>query len=60
MFAPIHGLAPDITGKGIANPFAAIWSGRSWYLFRTWVETYLLQLEIVLLKKSNKEREYNK
>lgn len=26
MFEPIHGSAPDITGKGIANPLAAIWS----------------------------------
>lgn len=26
MFEPIHGSAPDIAGKGIANPFAAIWS----------------------------------
>ena len=26
MFEPIHGSAPDIAGKGIANPLAAIWS----------------------------------
>ncbi|MBU8731178.1 tartrate dehydrogenase [Cytobacillus oceanisediminis] len=26
MFEPIHGSAPDITGKGIANPLASIWS----------------------------------
>ncbi|WP_326944947.1 tartrate dehydrogenase [Bacillus alveayuensis] len=26
MFEPIHGSAPDISGKGIANPLAAIWS----------------------------------
>ena len=26
MFEPIHGSAPDITGKGLANPLAAIWS----------------------------------
>lgn len=26
MFEPIHGSAPDIAHKGIANPFAAIWS----------------------------------
>ena len=26
MFEPIHGSAPDIAGKGLANPFAAIWS----------------------------------
>jgi tartrate dehydrogenase/decarboxylase/D-malate dehydrogenase len=27
MFEPIHGSAPDIMGKGIANPIAAIWAG---------------------------------
>lgn len=26
MFEPVHGSAPDISGKGIANPMAAIWS----------------------------------
>jgi tartrate dehydrogenase/decarboxylase/D-malate dehydrogenase len=27
MFEPIHGSAPDIAGKGMANPIAAIWAG---------------------------------
>ncbi len=27
MFEPVHGSAPDIMGKGIANPIAAIWAG---------------------------------
>jgi tartrate dehydrogenase/decarboxylase/D-malate dehydrogenase len=27
MFEPIHGSAPDIAGRGIANPVGAIWSG---------------------------------
>ena len=27
MFEPVHGSAPDIAGKEIANPIAAIWSG---------------------------------
>lgn len=27
MFEPVHGSAPDISGQGIANPTAAIWSG---------------------------------
>lgn len=26
MFEPIHGSAPDIAGRGLANPLAAIWS----------------------------------
>jgi tartrate dehydrogenase/decarboxylase/D-malate dehydrogenase len=27
MFEPVHGSAPDIAGKGIANPIAQVWSG---------------------------------
>lgn len=27
MFEPVHGSAPDIYGKGIANPIGQIWSG---------------------------------
>ena len=27
MFEPVHGSAPDITGKGLANPLATIWAG---------------------------------
>ncbi|MBW2408297.1 MAG: tartrate dehydrogenase [Deltaproteobacteria bacterium] len=27
MFEPVHGSAPDIAGKNIANPIAQIWSG---------------------------------
>jgi tartrate dehydrogenase/decarboxylase / D-malate dehydrogenase len=27
LFEPVHGSAPDIAGKGIANPTAQIWSG---------------------------------
>jgi tartrate dehydrogenase/decarboxylase/D-malate dehydrogenase len=26
LFQAIHGSAPDLTGKGIANPIATIWS----------------------------------
>jgi tartrate dehydrogenase/decarboxylase/D-malate dehydrogenase len=26
MFEPIHGSAPDIAGRGIANPIGAIWA----------------------------------
>jgi tartrate dehydrogenase/decarboxylase/D-malate dehydrogenase len=26
MFEPVHGSAPDIAGKGIANPIATLWS----------------------------------
>lgn len=27
MFQPIHGSAPDIAGRGVANPVGAMWSG---------------------------------
>ena len=27
MFEPVHGSAPDIAGKGVANPVGQIWSG---------------------------------
>jgi tartrate dehydrogenase/decarboxylase/D-malate dehydrogenase len=27
LFEPVHGSAPDISGKGIANPIGQIWSG---------------------------------
>ena len=27
MFEPVHGSAPDIAGKGIANPIGQIWAG---------------------------------
>jgi tartrate dehydrogenase/decarboxylase/D-malate dehydrogenase len=26
MFEPVHGSAPDIAGRGVANPIAAIWA----------------------------------
>src|SRR5262249_39763027 len=27
MFEPVHGSAPDIAGRGIANPIGQIWAG---------------------------------
>jgi tartrate dehydrogenase/decarboxylase/D-malate dehydrogenase len=26
MFEPVHGSAPDIAGRGIANPLATVWA----------------------------------
>jgi tartrate dehydrogenase/decarboxylase/D-malate dehydrogenase len=26
MFEPVHGSAPDIAGRGVANPVGAVWS----------------------------------
>ena len=28
MFEPVHGSAPDIAGKGIANPIGTLWSAQ--------------------------------
>lgn len=28
MFEPVHGSAPDIIGKGIANPIGQIWTAK--------------------------------
>lgn len=33
MFEPVHGSAPDIAGKGLANPLAAIWSASQLFDF---------------------------
>ena len=30
LYEPVHGSAPDIAGKGIANPIAMIGSVRAW------------------------------
>ena len=27
MFEPVHGSAPDIAGRGIANPIGTVWAG---------------------------------
>jgi tartrate dehydrogenase/decarboxylase/D-malate dehydrogenase len=37
MFEPVHGSAPDIAGRGIANPIAAIWA--SALMLEQWGET---------------------
>ena len=42
MFEPIHGSAPDIAGKGIANPLAAIWSASQmldFFGYKEWGKT---------------------
>lgn len=39
MFEPIHGSAPDIVGKGIANPIAMIWSGAMMLHFLGQIQT---------------------
>lgn len=52
MFEPIHGSAPDIAGKGIANPLAAIWSASQMLDFlgyENWGNTVIQAIESLLI-----------
>ncbi|MBQ7370927.1 MAG: tartrate dehydrogenase, partial [Blautia sp.] len=51
MFEPIHGSAPDIAGKGIANPLAAIWSASQlldFFGYEEWGEKIIRAIETLL------------
>lgn len=54
MFEPIHGSAPDIAGKGIANPFATFWAAAQMLEFLgypRWSEKLLGLMEEMLVEK---------
>ena len=54
MFEPIHGSAPDIAGKGIANPLASIWSVSQMLEFlgeREWSQRLLSAIETLLMER---------
>ncbi len=54
MFESIHGSAPDIAGKGIANPIAEIWSAANMLKhlgLKAWHDKILLAIEQLLLDK---------
>ena len=54
MFEPIHGSAPDIAGKGIANPLASIWSASQIFDFfghEDWGKRVIDAIEQVLVEK---------
>ena len=54
MFEPIHGSAPDIAGKGIANPLASIWSASQildFFGHEDWGKRVLDAIEQVLMEK---------
>lgn len=56
MFEPIHGSAPDIAGKGIANPLASIWSASQILDFfgeEAWGRRVLEAIEHVLVQKEH-------
>ena len=55
MFEPIHGSAPDIAGKGIANPLASIWAGSQMLDFfgkEDWGKRVIAAIETLLVEKN--------
>lgn len=51
MFEPIHGSAPDIAGKQIANPLAAVWSASQmldFFGYEEWGKKLLSAMENVM------------
>ena len=55
MFEPIHGSAPDIAGKGIANPLASIWSASQildFFGHEDWGKRLIDAIEEVLMDAS--------
>ena len=54
MFEPIHGSAPDIAGKGLANPLAAIWSVSQmldFFGYNELAKKIILAIETLLVEK---------
>ena len=54
MFEPIHGSAPDIAGRGLANPLATVWSASQMLDFfghEEWGARLLEVIEQMLLEK---------
>ena len=55
MFEPIHGSAPDIAGKGIANPLASVWSASQildFFGHEDWGRKVLGAIEQVLVTRT--------
>lgn len=55
MFEPIHGSAPDIAGKGEANPLASIWAASQmldFFGYEDWGKRILNAIEAVLVEKT--------
>lgn len=54
MFEPIHGSAPDIAGRGVANPMASVWAAAQMLDFfghEDWGKRVLDAVEDVLVEK---------
>jgi len=59
LFEPVHGSAPDIAGKGIANPIGQIWCGAMMLDFLGWRAAHdgvLAAIERVLQPQSGAPR----
>jgi tartrate dehydrogenase/decarboxylase / D-malate dehydrogenase len=56
LFEPVHGSAPDIMGKGIANPIAMIWAGALMLDFLGERESAGLVLQAIEAAVQHKER----
>ena len=55
MFEPIHGSAPDIAGKGIANPLASIWTASQmldFFGYEEWGSRVVDSIEKLLERKT--------
>ena len=55
MFEPIHGSAPDIAGRGLADPLATVWSASQMLDFfghEVWGERLLEVIEQMLVEKA--------
>ena len=53
MFEPIHGSAPDIAGKQIANPLASIWSASQmleFFGYEDWANRILFAIEQLMVE----------
>lgn len=53
MFEPIHGSAPDIAGKGIANPLSTVWSASQmldFFGYEAWGKKLIDCIEEVLVE----------
>ena len=62
LFEPVHGSAPDIAGKGIANPIGQIWSGAMMLEFLGQKEaskSIIKSIEKTLSAKKNRTQDLN-
>jgi len=62
LFEPVHGSAPDIAGKGIANPIGQIWSGAMMLDFLGEKEasnSIINSIEKTLSNKKNRTKDLN-